>query len=251
MFPGRAWAALGSGEAMNEHVTGDRWPPKAERDARLLECVAVIRALLAGEEVSHDGLVRVDRARLWTRPAHPPPLVGAAVSEATAARVGSWADGLITVHQPLDKLRRVVDAFRGSGGAGRPVYLQAHLSWAPDEATALRIAHEQWRTNVFGAELAWELELPAQFDAAAAFVRPEDVRRSVLVSADTGWHAARLAELVEVTGADGLFLHHVGGDLDGQRRFIDAFAADVLPALGAAPGQAPPLALAAADGGQA
>ena len=81
MFPGRFWAALGSGEALNEHVTGDRWPTKAERDARLLECVDVIRALLRGEEVTHEGLVRVDRARVWSLPDTPPPLVGAAVSE--------------------------------------------------------------------------------------------------------------------------------------------------------------------------
>ena len=68
MFPGRFWAALGSGEAMNEHVTGERWPTKAERDARLRECVDVIRALLAGEEVTHHGHVTVDRARVWSLP---------------------------------------------------------------------------------------------------------------------------------------------------------------------------------------
>src|SRR5687767_3353420 len=64
MHPGRFWAALGSGEAMNEHITGDRWPDKATRDARLLECVEIIRALLRGDEVTHHGLVTVDRARL-------------------------------------------------------------------------------------------------------------------------------------------------------------------------------------------
>src|SRR5687768_4530358 len=68
MFPGRFWAALGSGEASNEHITGGGWPAKPVREARLRECVDVIRALLAGEEVSHHGLVTVDRARLWTRP---------------------------------------------------------------------------------------------------------------------------------------------------------------------------------------
>ena len=118
LFPGRFWAALGSGEALNEHVTGDPWPAKADRDARLLECVEVIRALLRGEEVTHDGLVRVDRARVWSLPEEPPPLFGAAVSEETARTVGSWADGLITVRQPSDVLRRVIDAFRDGGGGG-------------------------------------------------------------------------------------------------------------------------------------
>jgi G6PDH family F420-dependent oxidoreductase len=71
MYPGRFWAALGTGEASNEHITGDGWPRKEQRSARLRESIDVIRALLAGEEVSHDGLVRVDRARVWTRPQQP------------------------------------------------------------------------------------------------------------------------------------------------------------------------------------
>lgn len=88
MYPGRFWAALGSGEHVNEHVTGDRWPDKPTRDARLLECVEVMRALLAGEEVTHDGLIRVDRAKLWSLPTEAPALVGAAVSAQTAGVVG-------------------------------------------------------------------------------------------------------------------------------------------------------------------
>src|SRR3954451_22703222 len=72
MFPGRFWVALGSGENLNEHITGGRWPAKAERDARLRECVAVIRSLLDGEEVTHHGLVTVDRAKLWTLPDEKP-----------------------------------------------------------------------------------------------------------------------------------------------------------------------------------
>src|ERR671926_690760 len=95
MFPGRFWVALGSGEAMNEHITGDPWPRKDVRDARLRECVDVIRALLAGEEVTHDGLVHVDRARLWTLPDQQPALIGAAVSLETARWCAEWADGLI------------------------------------------------------------------------------------------------------------------------------------------------------------
>lgn len=227
MHPGRFWAALGSGEAVNEHITGDRWPDKATRDARLLECVAVLRALLAGEEVTHHGLVTVDRARLWSRPSTPPGLYGAAVSEATARTVGSWADGLITVNQPADALRRVLAAFREGGGDGKPALLQVHLSWAESEDEALAIAHDQWRSNVFSSELNWNLELPEQFDAAATHVRPEDVCSSVLVSADPSRHAAELRALADL-GFDGIYLHHVGQEQDG---FLDTFGAKVLPEL--------------------
>jgi alkanesulfonate monooxygenase SsuD/methylene tetrahydromethanopterin reductase-like flavin-dependent oxidoreductase (luciferase family) len=177
--------------------------------------------------VSHDGLVKIDRARIWSRPATPPPLIGAAVSQATARVVGGWADGLITVNQPIDLLRRVVDAFRQGGGEDKPMFLQVHLSWAEDEEAARRIAYEQWRTNVFGSSLAWELETPAQFDAAAHFVRTADVGGSVLVSPDLHRHVSWLAELAEL-GFDRLFLHHVGQE---QERFIEAFGDKVIPEL--------------------
>lgn len=88
MYPERFWMALGSGQALNEHITGEAWPKKSERNARLLECVEVMRALFAGETVSHEGRVRVDRARLYSLPETPPELVGAAVTPDTARWVG-------------------------------------------------------------------------------------------------------------------------------------------------------------------
>src|SRR4029453_18395982 len=112
MYPGGFWAALGSGEASNEHITGAGWPRKDVRNARLRECVDVIRALLAGEEVTHDGLVTVDRARLWTRPTRPVPLIGPAISVPTARWCASWADGLITVNAAPDHLREMISAYR-------------------------------------------------------------------------------------------------------------------------------------------
>jgi probable non-F420 flavinoid oxidoreductase len=227
LFPGRFWMALGSGEALNEHITGSRWPVKGDRDARLLECVAVMRALLAGETVSHRGLVTVDRARLWSRPASPPPLLGAAVSAETARRVGGWADGLITVNQPVDRLRRVVDAFRAGGGEGKPTSLQVHLAAAADQATALAAAHRHWPNGALDPLLAWELELPEQFDAATRHVRPEDLRGSVLVATDPGRLAEALAGYAEL-GFDAVYLHEVGPD---QRRFIDLAGEEVLPRL--------------------
>jgi probable non-F420 flavinoid oxidoreductase len=234
MFPGRFWMALGSGEASNEHITGDRWPPKAVRTARLGQAVQIIKDLLAGETVSHDGLVRVDRARLWTRPAAPPMLVGAAVSVETAGWVGGWADALVTINQPHDKLRAMIEAFRAGGGEGKPLFLQVHLSWAADEDEALAVAYDQWGTNVVDSLLAWELELPEQFEAAARFVAPDDVRGPVLVSADLGRHAAWLAEYLEL-GFERLYLHQVGQGAY-QRAFIDAFGAKVVPALTAGRG---------------
>ncbi|AWB89625.1 TIGR03885 family FMN-dependent LLM class oxidoreductase [Homoserinimonas hongtaonis] len=226
MFPGRFWAALGSGEAMNEHITGDAWPRKEHRNERLQESVAVIRALLAGEEVSHDGHITVDRARLWTRPDTPPPLLAAAVSPQTAAWAAKWADGLATVNQSVDALRDVVEAYRGAGGTG-PLVLQVHVSYAASEDEALQIAHDQWRTNVFSPPLCWDLDSVEAFDIASKHVTPNDVRGSVLISSDLGEYVDQLKEFIAL-GFDEVYLHQVGSD---QRSFIEAFGEHVLPRL--------------------
>lgn len=227
MFPGRfPWVALGSGEALNEHVTGDPWPTKDVRMARLRECVEVMRALWRGEEVSHRGLVVVDRARVWSLPDVPPQLVAGAISPETAAWAAGWADGLITVNQPVELLRRVIDAYRDAGGRGA-LHLQVHLSWARDDDTALSVAHERWRSNCLPTSLAWELETPEQFEAATRHVPREEVARNVLASSDAGRLAAQLRDFQEL-GFEELFLHPVGEDDE----FIDVFGAKVLPQLG-------------------
>jgi probable non-F420 flavinoid oxidoreductase len=232
MFEGRFWIALGSGEAVNEHITGDPWPRKSVRNARLAECVAVIRALLAGEEVTHDGLVTVDRARLWSLPQTPPALIAPAVTPATAGWAASWADGLATINQPSEALRAVVDAYRSAGGRG-PLVLQVHLSVAPTDAEATAIAHEQWRSNVYPPPICWDLETAEAFDAVAEMVRPEDMAASVNISADPGWHAEQLHGYAEL-GFERIYLHHVG---QSQRYFLDTFGEHVLPQLAGSGGR--------------
>jgi alkanesulfonate monooxygenase SsuD/methylene tetrahydromethanopterin reductase-like flavin-dependent oxidoreductase (luciferase family) len=102
-----------------------------------------------------------------------------------------------------------------------------HLSWAPTEEEALRIAHDQWRTNVFSPPLCWDLATVEQFDEAAKHVRTEDLHGAVLISSDVERHAAWLAELADL-GFDAIYLHHVGRE---QRPFIEAFGEHVLPRL--------------------
>ena len=227
MYPGRFWAALGTGEASNEHITGDGWPRKAVRQQRLEESVEVMRKLLQGEEVSHDGLVTVDRARLWTLPDEPPALLGAAVSTATAERAAKWADGMITIPTGDDEgLRRMISAYKDNGGRGK-VCLQVHVSYHPDEAEATRIAHEQWRTNVFSPPFCWDTDTAEAFDQAAEHVQPESMHQAVRISSDPGQHAEWLNSYAEL-GFDAIYLHHVGQQ---QSEFIDVFGEKVLPQL--------------------
>lgn len=226
MFPGRFWMAAGSGEALNDCITGTRWPSKPERNARLLEAVTVMRALWRGEEVDHAGTFRVQRARLYSLPATPPPVYVAALSEETARWAGAWADGLITVNLPHDTLRSLLDSFRDGGGAGKPACLQVKVSYDQDDAGALSGAYRQWRTNVFGSDVSAALRLPSQYEAAARFVRPEDMHDFVRISSDLGQHAAWLHEYAAL-GFDRVYLHNVNRE---QVRFIDAFG-ELLPQL--------------------
>ncbi len=226
MFPGRFWLAIGSGEALNEGITGLPWPQKPERTARLAECADVMRRLWRGETVTHHGRVVVEEAKLYSRPKEAPMLLAAALSAETAATVAPWADGLATVGD-IESVRKVVGAFRANGGAGKPVFLQHVLSYARTEERAMTQAHEQWRQCVLGGNLLAELRTPAQFAAASNRVTPEEVAQQVHVSADLGRHAEWLQEYAELD-VQAVYVMNAGKN---QEEFIEAFGKGVLPQL--------------------
>ncbi|MBW4563009.1 MAG: TIGR03885 family FMN-dependent LLM class oxidoreductase [Mojavia pulchra JT2-VF2] len=227
MFPNRFWLTVGSGQALNEHITGDKWPCKSDRNARLKECVDIIRALWQGETVTHRGLICVEEAKLYTRPEKLPLIIGAAVTAETAEWLGSWADGLITISRPPEKLKKVVDAFRRGGGEGKPMILKVQLSYDRNEDTALQKAHQQWRNNIFKNILMTELRTPQQFDAAGECVQPKELYEHVRISANPQQHIEWLQKDVEL-GFDELILHNVNRE---QQQFIEVFSEKVIPAL--------------------
>jgi probable non-F420 flavinoid oxidoreductase len=227
MYPGRFWLAVGSGEWLNEHITGERWPPKAERNQRLRECADVMRALWAGETVTHHGLITVEEARLFTRPAQPPLLIGAALTPATAEWLGGWADGMVTTGQPRAALERIVAAFRRGGGADKPIFLQVQLSYAHTEEQAWREAHGQWRSLMAGSSVLANLRTPGEFEELGRFVRREDLEPHVRVATDLARHRQWLEQDIAL-GFERIYLHNVSRD---QERFIDDFGARVIPAM--------------------
>ncbi len=227
MFPGRFWITIGSGQALNEHITGGKWLTKVDRNARLKECADVMRALWAGETVTHRGLISVEDAKLYSRPEQPPLIIGAAVTAATAEWLGSWADGLITISQPPEKLRKVVDAFRRGGGAGKPMLLKVQLSYDKTETAAREKAYQQWRNNIFENTVMTELRTPAQFDAVGQFVQPDQLDEHIRISADLNQHIDWLKQDIEL-GFDELLLHNVNRE---QEQFIQVFGESVLPAV--------------------
>ncbi len=227
MFPNRFWLALGSGQALNEQITGENWPVKAERNARLKECVDVMRALWAGETVTHYGRVRVEEAKLYTRPEVPPLIIGAAITPQTAEWVGGWADGLITISHPYQKLKQVVEAFRRGSGKDKPMYLKVQISYAENETTARQGAYEQWRTNIFPSPVLADLHSPQQFEAIAKFVKSQDMDEHVRISAEPQQYIEWLQQYIEL-GFSKLYLHNVNRE---QQKFIEGFGEKVLPAF--------------------
>jgi probable non-F420 flavinoid oxidoreductase len=225
MFPGRFWIAVGSGEALNEHITGEPWPEKPERNERLLECVQVIRALWSGQTVTHHGRIVVEDAKLYTRPVRPPLIFGAALTPQTARWIGSWADGMITVSMPDEEFRAMLYAFREGGGAGKPVKVQASLAWAPTDSEARAAAHQQWAGNLVGKEQLATLRMPEDFEAASLTL--EEVCSQLPVSSNPQVHLRELHRYVELD-VDEVYVFNV---TPYQREFIEIFGEHVLPAL--------------------
>jgi len=227
MFPGRFWISLGSGEALNERITGEKWPLKQERNKRLKECAVVIKKLLDGETVTHFGTVTVEHAKLYTLPRIKPLLLGAAVTKETAAWMGTWADGMITVHRAHEELKAVVQAFRENGGEGKPVYLKAQLSYAATEKEALHGAWEQWRTNIFHSTVLGDLWQVEQFDELSKHVQPEEMKDMVRISSSIQQHIDWIGKDQELQ-FEKIILHNVNRE---QERFIEIFGEKVLPVV--------------------
>ena len=206
MFPGRAVVALGTGEASNEHITGDRWPSKLERNAPPGECVDVIRRLHAGEQVSHDGRCGGPGSHLDPprRAAEADRRGGVARDRRLGGRLGRRAGH---GRPGAARLREVVAAYRGAGGTGPPRCRSTCL--AADDDQALQIAWDQWRTNIFSPPVCWDLEMAEHFDEIGERRAARGRRGSVLVSADPGQHAAWIQERAD-PGFDAVYLHHVG-----------------------------------------
>jgi G6PDH family F420-dependent oxidoreductase len=237
MYPGRHWLGLGSGEALNEHVTGGYWPETAERINRMFEAIDIIRKLfegsIAGRDVKHTGtFYKLETTRLWTMPEVPPEILVATSGPVTARRAGKLADGLITVGAPLDKIAHLFQRFAlGAKEAGKdaelmPKVLQLHMSWAPTYEEALANAMTEWPNGGMKFPKA-DIRSPFEFEQMAKLVRPEDFEGRMIISEDPDVHRAYIQQFVDL-GFDRIYLHNVGRN---QREWIDTFAADVLPRL--------------------
>ena len=224
LLPGRFFLGVGTGERLNEHVTGSAWPTAGARREMLEEAVGIIRALFAGGNVNHRGRhFTVEDAELFTRPDESPPIHLAAGGTRTAELAGRIADGLIgVVPSPAH-----VDAFEAAGGRGKPKFAQLHVCCDEDEDRARKTAHRFWPNGAVQGAALTELPRPRAFDDLAALVREEDVADVVVCGNDPERHLRRIAEFA-TAGFDTVYVHQVGPDQDA---FFDFYARAVIPHL--------------------
>ena len=224
LMPGRFWLGVGTGEALNEHILGDAWPPARVRREMLEEAVELIRKLWSGTVTYHRGPhYTVEGARLYTLPQEPPPIYVAASGPQATRLAGRIGDGLVS----LAPDRGTVELFQASGGAGKPRFGQVEVCFAEDDAEARRTAHEWWPQTALAGELAQVLPMPAHFEQAVQTVREEDVAEKVACGPDPDRHARALQEFIDA-GYDHVYVHQVGPE---QERFLEFYAQEVLPRL--------------------
>ena len=234
-YPGRTWLGLGSGEALNEHVFAPYWPETPERINRMFEAIEIITKLFSGKDVKHDGrFFKMETGRLWTMPQKAPPIYVATAGPVTAKRTGQLADGIITVGATEGKLQTVFDKFaEGAREAGKdpdkmPKILQLHLSWAETDEQAVANAMSEWPNGGMPYPKQ-DIRSPMDFEAMAKFVRTEDFKGRMLMSADLEAHRREIQKYLDM-GFDQIYLHNVGRN---QVEWIDAFGREVLPKLNA------------------
>jgi G6PDH family F420-dependent oxidoreductase len=225
LMPGRFFLGVGSGENLNEHITGQRWPPVSVRQDMLEEAVAVIRQLWQGDYQDHHGrFYTVERARIYTRPEPLPPIYVAASGAKAAGLAGRIGDGLIMSERDPG----VVRAFDAAGGRGKPRYVEVSVCWAKSEREAVKTATEVWPIAGLSGPLVTELLIPAHFEAAAEMVTEKKIAESVVCGPDPERHVAAIRQHAEA-GYTHICVHQIGPDQEGFLRF---YARDVIPRLG-------------------
>jgi G6PDH family F420-dependent oxidoreductase len=217
MMPGRFFLGVGTGENLNEHITGERWPAIDMRLEMLEEAVGIIRELWTGDDVTFRGKhYTVEQARIYNRP-EPLPKIHMAASGTHAAVVAARiADGFIGTSPE----KELIDEFRTQAGSDKPRYGQVTVCWAADEGEAKRVAHQWWPNAALRGELAQELPLPRHFEQAAKNVSADDVAKVITCGPDVEAHVRAIQRYAEA-GYDHVYVHQVGPEQEGFFRFYE------------------------------
>lgn len=220
LMEGRFFLGVGTGEALNEHVTGARWPRPDERLDMLDEALEIITKLWRGEYETYRGRhYTVEQARVYDVPDHPPELIVAAAAEQAAKLAAKWGDGMISTSPD----REVVDAYKQAGGS-EPIYGKVTGCFAASKEDALRIALERQPNTAIGGTISQDLPLPRDFETVAELVRADDLEGAMSLGNDPAVWREGIEQFEEV-GFTHLCLHDVSEDQAGFIEFAKEFVA--------------------------
>jgi len=224
MTNGRFFLGVGTGENLNEHIYGDRWPLPDERLEMLEEAITVIRLLWQGGEQTHRGKhYTVDHARVYTLPEEPVEVYVAAAQEKAAELAGTVGDGFIST-SPDDG---IVKAFERAGGNGKRKLGMMHCAYDRDAKAGLKRATEEWPNLALQGPLGQELATPSDFEASAAMIDESDVAESTPHGPDPEPYLEQIGKYADA-GFTHVYVHQIG---ENQDEFIEFAAKELMPRL--------------------
>jgi len=223
LLDGRFELGVGSGENLNEHILGDRWPVTDERLDMLEEAVELMRALWSGDEVTHRGRhYTVENARIYSCPDDAPPVLVSAFGPKAADLAARIGDGFVSTKPD----KELLDRYRSGGGVG-PSAAGVKICWGPDRPEAAKLAHRLWRSSGVPGELSQDLRSPALFDQAAQLVTVDAIADKMPCGPDPEPFVETVKEYVDA-GFDRIYVNQIGPD---QEQFFKFFTAELAPAL--------------------
>jgi coenzyme F420-dependent glucose-6-phosphate dehydrogenase len=223
LLEGRFVFGVGTGEALNEHILGHRWPAPEVRLEMLEEAVDVIRQLWTGETVDHRGQhYEVENAKLFDPPGEAPPIVVSGFGPKAVELAAKIGDGYWG-HAPEGEL---LDTYAEHGGTG-PRYAQLNLCWAKDEATGRKTAYEIWPNAGVPGQLSQDLPTWTHFEEASQMVSEEEATKSTPCGPDAQPVIDAVQQYLDA-GYDHVYLHQIGPDQEG---FFTFWADELQPAL--------------------
>jgi G6PDH family F420-dependent oxidoreductase len=226
---GRFTLGIGTGEALNEHVTGARFPTIEQRLEMLEESVEIMRRLWTEDFVTHHGEhYTVENARIYTKPEIPPQVFVSGFGPKSAEVAGRIGDGFITTTPDQETL----DAFRGNGGAGKPTQAGYKVCWGTDDDTAVATAHRLWANSGIPGEVSQVLPSPKHFEQASQLVTEQMTRESIAYGSDVKRHLDAFQPYADA-GFDEIYISQMGGSekRTSAEGFFDFYARSVLPKL--------------------
>jgi coenzyme F420-dependent glucose-6-phosphate dehydrogenase len=235
LAPDRTYLAVGTGEALNDYSSIGHWPGYSERQARLAEAIALIRALWTGEETTfHGRFYQTRKARLYTRPQRSIPLYVSSMAPASAAFAGEHGDGLLTVggqqpHVYEQMLRNFAEGARkvSKDPDQLPRLIELPVEFTDDAATAIESRKRYWAATSLPALFNQKIYTPAMAELNGRAVGSDTIKERACISTDPEQHL-RFAQRYVDLGFDHLIFHSAGPD---QRAFLEAYGREVMPGL--------------------